>query len=402
MISRSLVLSAALALAGLSSAAGWQRVRVNVPDANTLRRLQDSGLDMMECTPHLGYSDVILAPGEDATLIGLGFQYMVLGSVPSPLRKTAGWDRQSIQVDDYRLHYFNADQILAWYEALRAQYPLYVTRVQIGTTINGEAHWAYRVGRPLQQGPKPFNNIIVQGLIHAREWISGAVTMHLAYKTVEGLTTIQASPFLTNQAVWFVPMTNPDGYRYTWTTDRLWRKNRRNNGGGRFGVDLNRNYSKGWGGADGSSGNAGSDTYRGTAPFSEPETANIRNFAATLPRIGGFLDLHSYSQLILWPWGYTDAAPADAATMNSYGAQIRTAMNAFGRTYTQGQCATTLYIASGVSTDYFYDQYGVVPSFTFELRDTGQFGFELPENQILGTQDEAWAGFKKMLSLIPS
>lgn len=390
-----------LAMAGSAlSQTGWYRVRVNVPDALAFQRLQDSGLNLMECNPHLGTTDLAIGPGDAARLLIEGFTYTYVGEIKNPHRLTKSQATVVLpQDDDYRLHYFNADQILGYFEALRAQYPNIVTRRQIGVTINGEPHWAYRVGRQLQEGTKPFNNIMVQGLIHAREWISGSVIMHVAKKCVEGLTTPQQTPFMSNQAVWIIPMTNPDGYRYTWTDFRLWRKNRRNNGSGSFGVDLNRNYSKGWGG-EGSSGNKNSETYRGTAPFSEPETANIRDLALTLPRIGGMVDFHSYGELILWPWGYTETPPPDASLLNNIGTSVRNSMNAFGGQYIQGQCSTTLYLAAGGSIDYFYNGW-TAPSFTVELRDTGEFGFELPESQIFVTQDEAWAGFKKLLTFIP-
>jgi murein tripeptide amidase MpaA len=394
------------ALAALLSAASWSqdtwlKAKVSVPDSATLERLQSSDLTLMDCVPHIGSADVAVGPGDTARLIAGGYQFKFVGRMENPYEWAKRHTHANIQVDDYRLHYFNADQILAFFEDLRANNPVYVTRQSIGTSIDGETMWAYRFGRPLQQGNLPFNNVVVEGLIHAREWITGSVIMHLAKQCVLGLTTPQATQFLPNQAVWVIPMVNPDGYRYTWTNNRLWRKNRRNNGGGQFGVDLNRNFSKGYGLNGGSSGNPGSETYRGTAAFSEPESTAVRNFVQGLQRVGGFIDWHSYSQLILWPWGYTTSAPPDATLYNQIGNTMRTAMNGFGTTYTQGQTANILYIASGTSNDWAYDARSC-PGMAIELRDTGQFGFELPENQIFVTQDEAWAGFKKFMTFVSS
>ncbi|MBS1715103.1 MAG: hypothetical protein JST30_12285 [Armatimonadetes bacterium] len=391
----SLALASLAAGAGAQVATGWNKVRVDVPDAATLRRLSDSDLNTADCILHLGQADVIVGPQDWSKLSGFRYSYAGPLEDPRDWQQRHGWDF-GVAVDDYRLHYYNHDQILAFFENLRLQNPKFVVRKQIGTSINGQAMWAYRFGLPVEIPGKPKTSFVVHGLIHAREWISGSVMMHLAKSTLDGL---KSSPmtFMVNQNLWIIPITNPDGYKYTWTNDRYWRKNRRNNGGGTFGVDLNRNYAKGWGGNDGSSGNKGSETYRGTAAFSEPETQAVRDFAASLPKVGAFIDFHSFSQLILWPWSYTTTRPADQTMFNNYGLEMETAMSAFGRNYDQGQCSWILYTASGTSNDYIYSQYNV-PAYAIELRDTGQFGFELPEDQIQATQDEAWAGYVKLLN----
>ncbi len=113
------------------------------------------------------------------------------------------------------------------------------------------------------------------------------------------------------------PCRHPDGYSYTWTNNRLWRKNRRPNPNGSTGVDLNRNWGYQWGG-EGASTSQGSDTYRGASGFSEPETQAIRDFITNRPYIRAHVDVHSYSQLILSPWGYTPALrPTRCSSMTS-------------------------------------------------------------------------------------
>lgn len=97
---------------------------------------------------------------------------------------------------------------------------------------------------------------------------------------------------------------NPDGYLYTQTDDRLWRKTRTPNGGGCFGTDANRNWGFHWG-TGGSSDNPCSDTYMGPEPFSEVENKNVRDFlTANKDNIKFYNNVHSYSQLILLPWGW--------------------------------------------------------------------------------------------------
>jgi hypothetical protein len=192
---------------------------------------------------------------------------------------------------------------------------------------------------------------------------------------------------LVNQSeIWIVPMVNPDGHQYSVTSQRLWRKNRRNNGDGTFGVDLNRNYSYQWGGP-GSSGDTFSDIYRGTGPFSEPETQAVRDFLQQ-HRPSGLISYHSFSQLILYPWGYTNNPAPDKTLLNNFAIamadRIRVVHNV---SYTPEQ-SSDLYLASGDTTDWLYGVFGV-PCFTIELRPRSTFpGFELPETEIAPTFEE--------------
>lgn len=384
----------------IGGSGNWERLRVLVPDAATLERLENSDFNLMECVPHLGTTDVAVPPGGGAALTLAGYQYSFVSTLENPTHWAARHASGHARVtEDYRFHYFNADQILAFFEDLRTQYPAYISRKSIGTTINGETMWAYQFTSPANS--RTPNAIVIEGLIHAREWITGSSIMHIARKTVETLANPAGSRFLSNQALWIVPITNPDGYRYTWTNDRFWRKNRRHNSNGSFGVDVNRNFSKGYGQNGGSSTTQSSETYRGTGAFSEPESQAIRSLVQSLPRVGGFIDYHSYSQLILTPWGYTTAPPTDSAMFNTIGNAMVGEMNGFGATYEQGETSQILYIASGTSNDWVYDA-NRSPAIGIELRDTGQFGFDLPESEIFATQDEVWAGFKKYLTFMGS
>ncbi|MEK6542929.1 MAG: M14 family zinc carboxypeptidase, partial [Elusimicrobiota bacterium] len=111
---------------------------------------------------------------------------------------------------------------------------------------------------------------------------------------------------LANKDIYITPMMNPDGAEYDYEDGsyRMWRKNRSSNSDGSKGVDLNRNYGYQWG-KEGSSPYPNSDTFRGEGPFSEPETQRIRDFIDSKPNIKILMSYHSFSELILWPPGYT-------------------------------------------------------------------------------------------------
>jgi len=267
---------------------------------------------------------------------------------------------------------------------------------EIATSINGRSIIALHLhGGPV--GGAKFK-IWINGGQHAREWIGPAVVMYILDQLV---TKYGTDPTVTKylDAIEFVivPVVNPDGYDFTWTNTRLWRKNRRNNGGNVFGVDLNRNWDDHWGG-EGSSGTPSSDTYRGTAPFSEPESLGVANYYLNNVKTTGStvlfaIDYHSYSQLILSPYGWTRNNPPNKSTLTTLGSGIASTIRAaYGLTYVS-QGSWELYFTSGGATDWFNSK-GMVPiAYTIELRDTGQYGFLLPEAQIIPCSIENWNAF---------
>jgi carboxypeptidase T len=182
-------------------------------------------------------------------------------------------------------------------------------------------------------------------------------------------------------------MVNPDVHEHTRTENRLWRKNRRRNPGGSIGVDPNRIYGYMWGVLDiSTSSHVPSDeTYVGPRAFSEPEVRAVRNLVAR-ELFDGVLSYHSYSQLVLFPWGYTSEPiedDADRAELRTLAERMEALIRGVhGETYTAQQ-ASQLYPTAGDTTDWTYGEFGV-PSFTIELRPASALegGFLLPAAQI--------------------
>jgi murein tripeptide amidase MpaA len=288
--------------------------------------------------------------------------------------------------------YKDVDQISAYVDSLVAQRPDLASRFIVGLSLQGNEVYGIRITSTVGSN-KPA--IFLNGLQHAREWITGMTTIYIAdrlVRTYDSDTAVHA--LLDHFEFLIVPVVNPDGYIYTWSTDRLWRKNRRNNGDTTFGVDTNRNWGYQWGQLPqgGSSGTTSSETYRGTAPFSEPETAILRDWVTARPQIIFHVDVHSYSQLVLSAWGYTSQLPPDAGLFDVMNAGIAQAILAVhGVTYVAGPTYTTIYPANGVSSDWTYGDRNIL-GWGMELRDTGQFGFILPAAQIIPTAEEVWGG----------
>lgn len=235
----------------------------------------------------------------------------------------------------------------------------------------------------------------IQGGIHAREWISPATVMFI---TEQLLTSNDPKVRAVVDEIQFVvaPVVNPDGYAYTWTNSRLWRKNRRPDGLC-SGVDLNRNWGERWGEC-GASTNPCSDTYRGPSAMSEPESAGIGNFVVGNIRrnrdIVAAIDFHAYGELILRPYGWalpSEATPETDPETAALASKMQTAIAAtHGRRYTS-EHAAELYCASGGADDWFFanaTKRSVAGGFCIELRDTGRHGFLLPADQIIPTGEE--------------
>ncbi len=270
--------------------------------------------------------------------------------------------------------------------SLAAAYPAIAKVTSLGTSIEGRDLWAVKISDNVGQDEEE-PAIVLMGAHHAREWISVETPFLIAkYLLEKYASNSQIKEYVDNAEIWIVPMVNPDGHQYSVTTDRLWRKNRRDNGDGSFGVDLNRNYAKEWGGP-GSSGDTFSETYRGPSPFSEPESQACRDFLQKAsPR--ALISYHSYSQLVLFPWGYTNSPAPDKALLQSLAVTLANKIKAVhGKTYTPQQ-SSALYLASGDTTDWLYWLLGV-PAFTIELRPSSAYpGFKLPESEIQPTFEE--------------
>merc|ERR1712012_348705 len=244
-------------------------------------------------------------------------------------------------------------------------------------------------------------NVFIEAGIHAREWISPAVATFIFRELVED--NAEHPEYLDNINWYFIPSANPDGYAYTFETDRLWRKTRSPQGGC-YGVDPNRNWDFHWG-ETGVSSNPCTEIYLGEEPFSEVEMRNIRDFVQTLDPVPVLSQcFHSYSQLWLWPYGYDYGAyPENREELEQLSIDACDALYQVHGTIFDPINSADLYPASGAADDWYKGVLGSRFAFTVELRDTGAYGFVLPKEQIIPSGEEMWAAMEvviaKLLSL---
>ncbi len=236
----------------------------------------------------------------------------------------------------------------------------------IGASVQGRPILAVKIGAAADAPNRP--NVLFMGTHHAREWVSTEMAMRL----IRWLADSAPPGLLASRDVWVIPVENPDGYQYTFTNDRFWRKNRRDNGDGTFGVDLNRNYPEFWGYDNaGSSGATANETYRGPGPASEPETKAIMAFHAAHPPVAS-VSYHSYSGLVLYPYGFRDGALApDLPIYRALGGTdflpaVRDSVPDTFHAYYHPGPGWNLYTTNGEYTDWAYRAYRTI-AFTTEL-----------------------------------
>jgi len=238
--------------------------------------------------------------------------------------------------------------------------------------------------------------------IHAREWITQATCMYMLNQIITKYGSDSSINAMLNKVdVVIMPVLNVDGYRYTWTSNRMWRKTRSRHSSGCYGADPNRNFDHKWGGV-GTSSNPCRDTYRGTKPFSEVETRNVARYLQSIRwSLVGYLDIHAYSQLWMTPWGHAKRAyPSTYSEMMRVARKAVSALyNAGYRTYYRaGTSADIIYPTTGGTMDWVTAKLGVTYSYGLELRDRGRYGFMLPANQIIPTGVETFAAIKTMVA----
>jgi murein tripeptide amidase MpaA len=279
---------------------------------------------------------------------------------------------------DWFAEYKDYAAVDAYLDTLAQQYPELVEVSQVGTSVEGRRIRALTIGEQTA-------TIVLNGGQHAREWISVMTTTCVADRLLRGANSdarIQGA--LQKHAFVVVPLVNPDGYAYSWETDRYWRKNRQEP----YGVDLNRNWPIGFGG-NGSSSNKRSQIYRGPHAFSEPETKALRDVVLQ-EQVVAHIDFHAYGQLVLYPWSHTRQPAPDRDRFAALGDAMVTAIHStHGKRY-KLMTGTDLYTAGGTAPDWTYGERGAM-GFTIELRPDGGKGFVLPPDQIVPTCDESIA-----------
>ncbi|XP_040297414.1 carboxypeptidase O-like [Bufo bufo] len=295
--------------------------------------------------------------------------------------------------------YHPMDEIYEWMDEIKETHKELVTLHYLGSTYETRPIYYIKIGLPSNRKKKI---IWMDCGIHAREWISVAFCQWFIREILQPHSDNRViNKVLENIDFYIVPVLNIDGFVYSWTTDRLWRKSRSPHDNGKcYGVDLNRNFNSNWC-TIGASTNCSDITFCGTGPASEPEVQALSQLVSSLKSdILCFLTMHSYGQLILLPYGYTKDPSVNHDEQLLVGQKVVSKIaEAHGAQYRVGSASHILYNNSGSSRDWATDL-GIPFSYTFELRDNGTYGFILPEHQIQPTCEEATAGIMAIVNYL--
>jgi murein tripeptide amidase MpaA len=280
---------------------------------------------------------------------------------PAELRSLQMEMNQRYEIQGFELGsmggYYTYDQIVSELDSMHLQYPDLITeKSSLGLSLEGRPIWHVKISdNPDLVEGEP--QILYDALHHAREPQGMATVIYFMYYLLENYgKDPQVNYLIDNRELYFIPVVNPDGYVYNQTTNPggggNWRKNRRLNSDESYGVDLNRNYSFQWGIDDiGSSPDPTSWGYRGTAPFSEPETRAVRDFCES-KEIRLCLNYHTYGGILIHPWNYSDILPPDSILYM----ELASAMTEINN-YRYGPGGSSLgYIFNGGTTDWMYGE----------------------------------------------
>ena len=353
----------------------YKQVKIYLNDVSDVQLLQNAGMQF----DHLHFNkdntiNVFIDENDFAIIQSSGFNYEILiedwksyyANLPKMSEEEKTLELQKVE-QDYGITGFNYGSMGGFYtlaevnaelDEMYTQFPNLITqKVSIGNTIEGRPIYMVKISdNPSVNENEP--QVLYTGLHHAREPESMEQMIFFMFYLLEHYgTDPEATYLINNRELYFVPVVNPDGYEYNHITNPngggMWRKNRRLNAGGSYGIDLNRNYGpySYWNSPyGGSSTDPSSDTYRGTAPFSEPETSALKNFLAT-KNISCTLNYHSYGNYLIYPYGAWPYLTADSLTFSEFAGDI-TAYNG----YSGGTALQTVgYGVRGTSDDYAYD-----------------------------------------------
>ncbi|GAA2206351.1 hypothetical protein GCM10009850_018090 [Nonomuraea monospora] len=287
--------------------------------------------------------------------------------------------------------YHNYAEMNAEINALVAAHPGLISQANYGTSYEGRNLRLIKISDNVGTDENEVE-VLFTAHQHAREHLTVEMALYIMHLLTDNYgSDARITNLVNTREIWIMPDMNPDGGEYDIATGayRSWRKNRQpNSGSSAVGTDMNRNWAYNWGCCGGSSGTTSSETYRGASAESAPEVRAAANWVRSrvvggVQQIKSHIDWHTYSELILWPYGYTFNDTAPGLTQDDRDAHATLGQNmASTNGYTPEQ-ASDLYITDGTIDDWMWGVYKIF-SFTFEMYPTGSSpGFYPPDEQIV-------------------
>jgi murein tripeptide amidase MpaA len=320
-----------------------------------------------------GVLNITATAAEARAIRALGFRTEVVPAVPAESH-AHGDGPSTLAFPPADAGFHDYAELTAKVNSVVADHPGIARKISLGASYQGRDVMGLKISDNVATDEAE-PEILFNSQQHAREHLTVEMAIYLMDLFTDNYgTDTRIANIVNSREIWIVPTVNPDGSEYDIATGsyRSWRKNRQPNSGSSFvGTDLNRNWSHQWGCCGGSSGSTSSQTYRGPSAFSAPETQRLRNFVNSrvvggVQQIKANIDFHTYSELVLWPYGYTTANTAggmNADQANTFATLGRNMAATNG--YTPEQ-SSDLYIADGTSIDWMWGAHRIF-AYTFEM-----------------------------------
>ncbi|NUS85043.1 MAG: zinc carboxypeptidase [Streptomyces sp.] len=314
-----------------------------------------------------------------------------LTPLTAPQARTEGRAAKPFDFPSADAKYHNYAEANTEINAAVAKYPNILSKRVIGKSYEGRDIIALKISDNVATDESE-PEVLFTAHQHAREHLTVEMALYLVREFTQGYgTDSRVTGLVNSREIWIVPDVNPDGGEYDIATGsyRSWRKNRQpNSGSSSVGTDLNRNWDFKWGCCGGSSGSTGSETYRGPKAESAPEVKVVADFARSRvvggkQQIKAAIDFHTYSELVLWPFGWTYDETTTGMTRDDYDAFAAVGKKmAASNGYTPEQ-SSELYITDGAIDDYLWGTQKVF-AYTFEMypSSSGAGGFYPPDEVI--------------------
>lgn len=384
----------------------YSKIEFDVSDKSAIEQMGNMGIALEETHVTIEGKGILFVSEIERQMIeskGIQFNTLISDVVEEyqQRRLNDNFDTSSIQRSDVKNFpygsmggFYTHKEYLNLIDSIQKVYPsLMSSRKSIGKSHENRDIWAFKISDNVTTEESSTEQVAYfDALHHCREVTTLTTTMYFVLWLLENYNKDPLATYIVNnRELHFVPMVNPDGYLYNESTNPtgggMWRKNRRVSANNTFGVDLNRNYSYGFGLDNGSSPVASSDTYRGPSAFSEPEAVVVRDFVKKVKPVTANI-LHAFAGQYLIPYTHNTTNP----NYDIY--SELTIPTAEQNNYFYGNCYTVLdYFSSGTTIDYFHSE-GI---FTW-LPEMGGDSFWPVQSKILPLAMENLS-FMKMIAL---
>jgi len=362
-------------------------------DAQDRTAVANSGVDVLGARD--GAMEVVASPAQADVLRKQGMTVELTGDFAKLLDERSGDPAtRDVSAADFPAGdegYHTHDEMLAEISAAATDHAAIVSKSSIGSSFEGRDLPLLKISDNVgTDEAEP--EVLFTCNMHAREHLTLEMCLHTIQRFTDGYgTDPTVTGFVDSREIYVIPQQNPDGAEFDISGGEYqgWRKNRQPNSDGSVGTDINRNFAYNWGCCGGSSGSPSSETYRGPSAVSTPEVAAVQAFVDSrvvggVQQIKAHIDFHTFSELVLWPFGYTFDTVTDGMTQEEYQRfqDIGTQM-AGSNGYTPMQ-SSGLYITDGDINDWMWGQHKVL-SYCFEMYPSGGGidGFYPPDEDIV-------------------